>query len=64
VSSCSVNIKLVHRGTRLITKVWVYSSQALAKLSGLPNLLLEHAACCGHQGAVLYLGITAHLDSF
>jgi hypothetical protein len=40
------------------------SSQALTKLSGLPDLLLGHADGRGNEGAVGHLGIEAHLDSF
>jgi len=39
------------------------SSQALTKLSGLPDLLLVHAIGRGHESAVEHLGIVAHLDS-
>jgi hypothetical protein len=49
-------------GTNLIAQVLVYSSQALTKPSGLPDLLLGHADGCGHVGAVEHLGIVVHLD--
>ncbi len=64
VSLRSVTIRLVRRGTSLIAQVWVYSSQALAKLSNLPDPLLGHADGRGHDGAVEHLGVVAHLGSF
>jgi hypothetical protein len=35
--------------------VWVYSSHALTKLSGLPDLLIRHIRDRGHVGAVEHL---------
>ncbi len=52
------------RGTSLIAQVWVYSSQALTMFSGLLDLLLGHAAGLGREGAVMHLGVVAHLGSF
>jgi hypothetical protein len=46
----------------LISQVWFYSSQALAKPSDLPDLLLGHANGRGHKDAVVHLGIISHLD--
>ncbi len=46
----------------LIAQVWVYSSQALAKPSYLPDLLLGHTNGRGHKDAVAHQGIVAHLD--
>jgi len=55
---------LVQRGTNLITQVWVFSGQALAKSFGLPDLFFGHTNGCGHKGAIAHLGIVAHLDTF
>ncbi len=60
----SVTIRLVQRGTSLIAQLWVYSSQALAKLSNLPDALLVHADGRGHEGVVDHLCVVAHLGSF
>ncbi len=51
-------------GTSLITQVWVYYSQAKAKLLDLPDLLLGPATGLGHEGVVVHLGVIAHLVSF
>jgi len=50
--------------TSAIAHVWVYSSQALTTFSGLPDLLLGHANGLGREGAVMHLGVVAHLGSF
>jgi hypothetical protein len=58
---------LVQRGTNLITQVWVFSGQALAKPSGLPDLFFGHTNGRGHKGAIAaiaHLDIVAHLDTF
>ncbi len=67
--SCLVSDKLCHlviaqRGTNLFAQVWVYSSQALAKLSDLPDQLLGHTNGYDHKGEVAHLDILVHLGSF
>jgi hypothetical protein len=44
----SVITRLVHKGTRS----GLYSSQALANLSGLPDTLVSHVSGLGHLGGV------------
>ena len=44
----SVITRLVHKGTRS----GLYSSQALAILSGLPDTLVPHVRGLGHPGGV------------
>ena len=44
----SVITRLVHKGTRS----GLYSSQALANLSGLPDTLVSHVSGLGHPGGV------------
>jgi hypothetical protein len=49
------------RGTIFIAQVWVYSSQALTKPSGLPDLLI---GLVGHEvnaGAFEHLTVDGHL---
>jgi hypothetical protein len=38
-------------GTSFTAQVWVYSSQALTKSSGLPDLLVGHVSHGAHAGA-------------
>ncbi len=50
------------RETGLIPKVWVYFSQVLTILSGLPDLLVRYANGLGHEGVVGHLGVVEHPD--
>jgi hypothetical protein len=50
------------RGTSLTAQIWVYSSQALTKSLGVPDLLIGHAGGCSLESAVELLGVVVHLD--
>jgi len=54
------------RGTSLslTAQVWVYSSRALTKPLGLPDLLVGHACGCSYEVAVEHLGLFVHLNHF
>ena len=46
----------------LIPQVWVYSSQALAKPSGLPDLLFGQVGGRDREGVVKHLGVVENPD--
>ena len=60
---CSVTIRLVRRETSLIAQVWLHSSQEFDNPLWSSDLLLGQAEGLGHEGAVAYLGVVAHLNS-
>jgi len=50
-----------NKGNKPLEQVWVYSSQALTILSGLPDLLIGLAGGLGQEGVFEHLGEVEHL---